>query len=248
MLRPRLLHHEFLVSSVARDRDPVEVEMDLGPVALVALGLAVLAAPGLVAPGSTDHRASMALVPKKACVRVPVRMPRARQWDRDLRDRQWRKGKVVPQVIAPWVIVPQVIVRRRDSIADRGPIVAPDLIIVDREMTVDRDPTEQPLEAADRDLKAHPLEDRDPKAHPLETVDRDLIIVDREMIADLDLIIVDREMTAGPDLIIVDRKGDPPKVPQQFRRPNPPRNKRRSRSLSLRRPNPRRPQRSLRPS
>jgi len=109
MLRAHLLHHEFLVSSVARDRDPVEVEMDLGPVALLALGPVVLVDPGLavlVDPGHTVHRASMALVPKKACGRAPARMPRDRRWDRDLRDRPWLKGKLGPQVIGPQVIDP----------------------------------------------------------------------------------------------------------------------------------------------
>ena len=208
--------------------------MDLGPVAQVALGQADLGVPGPADPGRTGHRALMALVPKKACARVPARMQRVRRWDRDLRDRPWPKENRVPKVLG--------IVGRDLIIVDHVMTVDRALIIVDRDSIVDRDLKVLLRVTADRDPKVllRVTADRDLKV--LGIVGRDLIIVDRVMTVDRDLIIVDRAMTADRDLTEREvRKRAPLKVLQQFRRPNlRRRNKQQSRSSSFRPPNPRR--------
>ncbi len=201
--------------------------MDLGRVAQVALGQADQGVRGLADPGRTGHRASTALAPKKACDRVPVRMPRVRRWDRDLRDRPWPKERLVPKVIVRRnLTVDQTQTVDRGLIADLGKIGDHDLI-ADLGKIEDRDLKALLLVIGDRDLKA------------LATVDQTRTVV-RDLIADLGKIVarvptVDLGKIVARDL----HKEDLQKVAPPFRRPNlQRRHKQRSRSSSFRRPNP----------
>lgn len=163
---------------VAQDRDRAERpgrQADLVLAALEDLGRVDL---GRVDPGRVDlgqvgpgRRASMALVPKKACARVPDRMLRDQQWDRDRLARRWPKVKLAPRVI----------VRRRDSIVDR-------VLIADRD---------RKAQIVDRDS----IVDRDRKVPPVVIVDRDSIVdlartVGRDLIVDL-VSIADRDRKAA---------------------------------------------------
>jgi hypothetical protein len=179
---------------VAQDRDRAERPGRQADLVLAALEDLGRVDPGQVDPGRVDlgqvgpgRRASMALVPKKACARVPDRMLRDQQWDRDRLARRWPKVKLAPRVI----------VRRRDSIVGRVLIVDRDrkalVVTVDRDSIVDLDRKVPPVVIVDRDL----IVDRDRKVPPVVIVDRDSIVdlarivgrdlsVDRVSIADRD--------------------------------------------------------------
>jgi hypothetical protein len=221
----RLLCREPLGFSVALDRDRAAAAVDLDPVDPWALGPALAvpgsaaADPGLADPGHTGRRALMALVPKKACARVPARTQHVRPWDHDHRARRWQKDKPGPKGTV------------RNSTADRALTVDRDLI-VGPDLIVDRDLKALLVETADRDPKALLVEtaDRDPKALLVETADRDPI-VDRDSIVDLGPI-VDRDsiVDLGP-MADGRRKPEGRTLVDLFRKPNPRhRNKPRSRS------------------